>query len=61
MSEYPETGMSESDFLVVDWISGGEFMGGQKQALWCKVQGKNHLERNCVSNAFIQSQALPTQ
>lgn len=53
--------MSESDFPIVDWISGGEFMGGQKQALQYRVQGKNCLEWNCVSNAFIQNQALPTQ
>lgn len=42
--------MSESGFLVMDWISGGEFVGGQRQALWCRVQGKNHLELNCVSH-----------
>jgi len=53
--------MSKSDFLVVDWISRGEFMGGQKQALQCREQGKNRLERNCMSNAFVQSQAVHTQ
>lgn len=36
--------MSELDFLDVDWIGGGEFMAGQKQALWCRIQVKNRVK-----------------
>lgn len=36
--------MSELDFLDVDRISGGEFMAGQKQALWCRIQVKNRVK-----------------
>lgn len=54
--------VSQVLWSVMDWISGGEFVGGQRQAPRCRVQGKNHLELNCVSHIYSgPGQAVPTQ